>query len=63
MKKIAGSALVAVLWCLVLLALLTIGMLHTTRLELRLVRNHGDLMQAHYLALAGIEKAKAQIYQ
>jgi competence ComEA-like helix-hairpin-helix protein len=63
MRRTAGSALIAVLWCLALLAILTIGMLHTTRLELRLVRNHGDLLQAHYLALAGIEKAKALIHQ
>jgi len=61
--KTSGSALIVVLWCLVLLAVLTIGMLHTTRIEVRLVRNHGDLLQAHYLALAGIEKAKALIHQ
>jgi competence ComEA-like helix-hairpin-helix protein len=57
-----GSALVAVLWCLVLLGVVVVGALHTTTLELRLVKNHGDALEAHYLALAGIEKAKAVIY-
>lgn len=60
---IGGSALVAVLWCLVVLEVVVIGMLRAGRLELRVVKNHGDLIQAHYLALAGIEKAKALIYR
>jgi DNA uptake protein ComE-like DNA-binding protein len=58
-----GSALVAVLWCLVLLSLTAFSLLRTTRLEVRVVKNQGDLVQAHYLALAGIEKAKALIWK
>ncbi len=58
-----GSVLIAVLWCFVILGAAVISMLHTTMLELRVVKNHSDLIQARYLALAGIEKAKALIYQ
>ena len=43
--------------------MLVIGMLHTSRLDLMVVKNYGDSIQAHYLALAGIEKAKALLYQ
>jgi competence ComEA-like helix-hairpin-helix protein len=46
-----------------LLSVVVFGVLHTARLELMVVKNHGDRIQAHYLALAGIEKAKALIYQ
>jgi competence ComEA-like helix-hairpin-helix protein len=62
MRKKA-SILVGLLWCLALLSVLVIGMLHTSRLDLMVVKNHGDTIQAHYLALAGIEKAKALLYQ
>ena len=58
-----GSVLIAVAWCVVLLAVGVFSMLHSTRVELRVAKNHGDRQQAHYLALAGIEKAKAVIYQ
>lgn len=61
--KRAGSILVALLWCVVLLALIVIGVLHASRMDLMVVRNHGDRIQAHYLALAGIEKAKALLYE
>ena len=54
-----GSVLVALLWCLALLAVVVIGVLHTARLDLLVEKNYGDMIQAHYLALAGIEKAKA----
>jgi len=57
-----GSALIAVLWTLVLLSVAAFSVLHSTRLEMRVVKNHGDLEQARFLALAGIEKAKAMIY-
>ena len=57
-----GSVLVAVLWCLMLLGVFVLGILHTTRLDLTLVRNHADSIQAYYLAVAGTEKAKALIY-
>jgi len=57
-----ASVLVAVLWCLVLLSVLVLGLLHSTRMDLRLVKNYGDRIQAHYLALAGLERAKAVVY-
>jgi competence ComEA-like helix-hairpin-helix protein len=58
-----GSILVGLLWCLALLSLVVIGVLHTTRLDLVVVKNYGDQVQAHYLAVAGIERAKALLYQ
>src|SRR5256886_15916516 len=58
-----ASILVGLLWCLALLSVVVIGVLHTARLNLVVVKNYGDLVQAHYLALAGIEKAKALLYQ
>ena len=57
-----GSVLVGLLWCVALLAVVVIGVLHTARLDLMVVKGHGDEIQAHYLALAGIEKAKALLY-
>ncbi|MBA4150284.1 MAG: helix-hairpin-helix domain-containing protein [Verrucomicrobia bacterium] len=54
--------MVGVLWCLALLSVVVIGVLHTARLDLMVVKNQGDRIQAHYLALAGVEKAKALIY-
>ena len=58
-----GSILVGVLWCLALLSVMVMSVLFTARLDLRMVKNYGDVIQARYLALAGIEKAKALIYQ
>jgi len=58
-----ASVLIAVLWCLVLLSLVVIGVLHTARMDLLVVKNYGDRIQAHYLAMAGVEKAKALLYQ
>jgi len=57
-----GSILVGVLWCLALLSVVVVGILHTTRLDLMVVKNHGDRIQARYLALAGVEKDKALLY-
>ena len=54
-----ASILIGVLWCLALLAVIVVSVLHTARLDLTLARHQGDAVQAHYLALAGIEKAKA----
>jgi competence ComEA-like helix-hairpin-helix protein len=62
MKKASGSILVALLWCLTLLAVLVVGLLYTARTDLTMVKNYGDQIQAHYLALAGLEKAKALLY-
>jgi competence ComEA-like helix-hairpin-helix protein len=58
-----GSALIAVLWCLVLLSVAVVASLHATRLELRMAKNHSDLEQARWLAVAGIERAKALIHE
>ena len=63
MMRTRASILVALLWCLALLSLAVIGVLHTARLDLLVVKNYGDSIQAHYLALAGVEKAKALLYQ
>jgi competence ComEA-like helix-hairpin-helix protein len=62
MNKKRGSILVGVLWCLALLAVVVIGVLHTVRMDLMVTKNQSDVIQAHYLALAGIEKAKALLY-
>jgi DNA uptake protein ComE-like DNA-binding protein len=51
------------LWCLALLSVIVIGVLHTARMDLLVVKNYGDRIQAHYLALAGIEKARALLYR
>lgn len=58
-----ASVLVGLLWCLALLSVVVIGVLYNARLDLLVVKNHGDLIQAHYLALAGIEKTKALLYR
>jgi len=58
-----GSVLIGVLWCVVLLAVIVIGILHTSRMELTVGKFHTDRIQAHYLALAGVEKAKALLFQ
>ena len=63
MIRTRASVLVGLLWCLALLSVVVIGVLHTASLDLRVVKNYGDQVQAHYLALAGIEKAKALLYQ
>lgn len=58
-----ASILVGLLWCVALLAVVVISVLHTARMDLMVVKNYGDRIQAHYLALAGIEKARALLYQ
>ena len=60
--RVKASILVGLLWCLALLSVVVIGILHTARIDLMVVKNYGDRIQAHYLALAGIEKAKALLY-
>ncbi|MEO6183813.1 MAG: helix-hairpin-helix domain-containing protein [Verrucomicrobiota bacterium] len=57
-----ASILIGLLWCLALLSVVVIGLLHTARLDLIVVKNHGDRIQAHYIALAGVEKTKALLY-
>ena len=58
-----ASILVGLLWCVALLSLLVVGVLHTAQMDLRVGKNFTDRIQAHYLALAGIEKAKALLLQ
>lgn len=58
-----ASVLVGVLWCLALLAVVVVSVLHTARMDLRLARHQGDVVQARYLALAGIERAKAALFE
>src|SRR5262249_50712672 len=58
----SGSVLIGVLWCLALLSIVVIGVLHTARMDLLVVKNYGDRIQAHYLPVACIEKAKALLY-
>jgi len=59
----SGSILVALLWSVAILSLVVVSVLHTSRIDLMAQKNYGDRIQAHYLALAGIEKAKALLYQ
>jgi DNA uptake protein ComE-like DNA-binding protein len=58
-----GSILVGLLWCLVLLSVIVMGVLHTASLDMMVGKNYGDRIQARYLALAGVEKAKALLFQ
>jgi competence ComEA-like helix-hairpin-helix protein len=58
-----GSILVGLLWCVALLSLVVIGVLHTARIDMLVGKNYGDRIQARYLALAGVEKAEALLYQ
>jgi DNA uptake protein ComE-like DNA-binding protein len=55
--------LIGLLWCLALLSVLVVGVLHRATIDLRVVQNYGDVVQAHYLAVAGAEKAKALLFQ
>lgn len=57
-----GSILVALLWCVALLSVVVIGVLHTARMDLKIGRNHADRIQARYIALAGVERAKAVLW-
>src|SRR5580692_700005 len=58
-----ASILVGLLWCLALLSIAVLGVLHTARMDLLVVKHYGDRIQAHYLAIAGIERAKALLYR
>lgn len=60
--KRRGSVLVALLWCIALLSLLVFGGLHTSRTGMSAAKNYQDKIQARYIALAGVEKAKALIF-
>jgi DNA uptake protein ComE-like DNA-binding protein len=58
MRKRA-SILIGLLWCVVLLSVIVVGVLHTAQMDLLTGKNFGDKIQARYLALAGIAKAEA----
>jgi DNA uptake protein ComE-like DNA-binding protein len=58
-----ASILVGLLWCVALLSLVVVGVLHVARMDLLAGKNFSDRIQARYLALAGIEKAEALLYQ
>ncbi|HUA64640.1 MAG TPA: helix-hairpin-helix domain-containing protein [Alphaproteobacteria bacterium] len=58
-----ASVLVALLWIVALLSVVVVSLMHTTWIDLVIVKNYGDRVQAHYLALAGIERAEALLYQ
>ncbi|MGH7977810.1 MAG: general secretion pathway protein GspK, partial [Limisphaerales bacterium] len=51
------------LWIVALLSVVVVSVLHTTWIDLVIVKSYGDRIQAHYLAVAGIEKAEALLYQ
>lgn len=53
-----ASVLVGVLWVQVLLTIIVVSLLYTTRLELRISKSHSDAIRAYYLAVAGSEKAR-----
>ena len=61
--KARGSILIGVVWCVALLSILVVTLLHGVRLELTISKNQADQIQAHYLAVAGIEKAKPLLFQ
>ena len=61
--RFRASVLVALLWIVALLSVVVVSVLHTTWIDLVIVKSYGDRIQAHYLALAGIEKAEALLYQ
>lgn len=63
MNRRNASILVGLLWCVAILSIVVVTLLHTARTDLRIAKNHGDALQAHYLALAGIEKARALLHQ
>jgi competence ComEA-like helix-hairpin-helix protein len=58
-----ASILVGLLWCLALLSVVVVSVLHTSRMDLMVQKNYNDRIQARYLALAGVEKAKALLFQ
>src|SRR5204863_7426484 len=61
--RLSSSILVGLLWCMALVAVIVVGVLHTARLHLMIGKNYTDKIQARYLALAGVEKAKALLYE
>ena len=58
-----ASILIGLLWCVALLSLVVVGVLYTAQMDLLVGKNYADKIQARYLALAGVEKAKALLYK
>ncbi len=58
-----GAVLVLVLIVFSVLSLLTFGLCHRVRLQLKTARMRGDALRAHYLALGGINRAMAALRQ
>lgn len=61
--RFTASVLVALLWVVALLSVVVVSVLHSTWMDLIMVKSYGDRIQAHYLALGGIQKAEALLYQ
>src|SRR3954464_4001956 len=57
-----GSVLVGLLWCLTILSVIVVSALYSTHMSLAATQNYSDKVQAHYIALAGVERAKALLY-
>jgi general secretion pathway protein K len=57
-----GVVLIALLWILTILAVITLSFSRETFVEIAAARNERDLTDAYYIARAGIEAAVYQIY-
>ncbi len=57
----SGAALMLVLWVMVLLMAIVTEFARTMRTEVNITRNFKEETESYYAALAGIEKAKAEI--
>src|SRR5437867_5537188 len=61
--RVKASILVGLLWCLALLSVVVIGILHTARLDLLVAKHDGDPIQTQYLAMTDIEKTNVHSNQ
>ncbi len=60
-RKEKGIALILVLWVMVLLTTIVAEFAYSMRTETNIAKNFKEEQEAYYLALAGIEQAKAEI--
>ncbi len=58
-RRETGSILILVLIVLSSMTALSVGLAYRTRIELKLAGSHAKRVQAHYLALGGVERVKA----
>ena len=58
-RRETGSILILVLIVLSSMTALSVALAYRTRIELKLAESHAKRVQAHYLALGGIERIKA----